>query len=594
MVNKITVNNQDSNYTHSIFDISEYTGISYDTLSDALNAIPQAKCKGGMTIRYIDSNNKYIQARCMTQNFTTDVTQWQGVDDEPTVGSKNLVESGGVFRNENFINTTTLTSFNRNNGYFYNLLTRTAVQNPSYFWSEVSILTCNFIEMRFPKSTGGGLGVEFRDSNKAKIESYSNTTENNGTKLSIPVPSGAAYIVFSYLTNTYATNKGIPVFDGVNFYQNVSVKEIVTKNVQRIENIENTTRNTSFQNVVDDSADFAITDGNANAALILKNGRILTKTFDSENIGRNVFFSKDTGNQLQDNVTLTELYTIYDNLVTKYPQFIKRGTDIGLASDGQAIRQYEIRFNTPRVITGEGSYYTKPNEWTDAVYAKNIVLINAGTHGDEKAPCIGTALAIKSIVEGMGIFFDSIRSNLIIKVVPTLNPYGFQNRTRKNYNDQDINRDISAQTQAESQAWKSWVDANTDVLYYFDMHGVDYYHPFFECAANTSQDHKIIYANEAANLASMFYYNWKNYLNDGKEDLAPRPYLIISQYQGMTISYTESIGIKGYIIETPCDIVDNAKNPAPNSFLSKSKSNKLTIDMLTNLLYQIANKNIII
>ena len=33
----------------------------------------------------------------MAQNFTTDTTQWQGVDDEPTAGSDNLVKSGGVY-----------------------------------------------------------------------------------------------------------------------------------------------------------------------------------------------------------------------------------------------------------------------------------------------------------------------------------------------------------------------------------------------------------------------------------------------------------------------------------------------------------------
>jgi hypothetical protein len=99
-VNKILVNNLDSNYTHSIFDISEYSGRQYSTLSDALNAIPQAKQKGGMTIRYIDSDNKYVQCRYMSNSTTsadfTNVTNWQGVDDEPIAGSKNLVESGGV------------------------------------------------------------------------------------------------------------------------------------------------------------------------------------------------------------------------------------------------------------------------------------------------------------------------------------------------------------------------------------------------------------------------------------------------------------------------------------------------------------------
>jgi hypothetical protein len=32
----------------------------------------------------------------MAQNFTTDVTQWQGVDNEPILGSKNFVESNGI------------------------------------------------------------------------------------------------------------------------------------------------------------------------------------------------------------------------------------------------------------------------------------------------------------------------------------------------------------------------------------------------------------------------------------------------------------------------------------------------------------------
>ena len=68
-------------------------------LSDAnLNTlIPTPVRKGGMSIKFVQSSdNKYVQYRCMAQNFTTDATQWQGVDDEPTLGSKNLVTSGGV------------------------------------------------------------------------------------------------------------------------------------------------------------------------------------------------------------------------------------------------------------------------------------------------------------------------------------------------------------------------------------------------------------------------------------------------------------------------------------------------------------------
>ena len=90
-----------------IFDISAYhatgsTLATYSNLAAALGAdganVPASVRKGGMSIKFVlTSDNKYIQARCMAQNFTTDVVQWQGVDDEPTAGSDNLVKSEGVY-----------------------------------------------------------------------------------------------------------------------------------------------------------------------------------------------------------------------------------------------------------------------------------------------------------------------------------------------------------------------------------------------------------------------------------------------------------------------------------------------------------------
>lgn len=59
--------------------------------------IPTGWRHGGMTISFVrTSDNKYIQAICTANTFTTDVTQWQGVDDEPAAGSDNLIKSGGV------------------------------------------------------------------------------------------------------------------------------------------------------------------------------------------------------------------------------------------------------------------------------------------------------------------------------------------------------------------------------------------------------------------------------------------------------------------------------------------------------------------
>ena len=99
--------NRDGNVVgeiNDIFDISEYNAsgtppvlATYASLSLALAAVPQTKQKGGMTIRYVQtSDNKYVQWRLTADSWSTIESDWQGVDDEPTAGSDNLVKSGGV------------------------------------------------------------------------------------------------------------------------------------------------------------------------------------------------------------------------------------------------------------------------------------------------------------------------------------------------------------------------------------------------------------------------------------------------------------------------------------------------------------------
>lgn len=91
----------------SAFDLSAYNnGTTYADLSaalTALNALPAAYKKGGMSMKFVlSSDNKYVQARLMTNIFTTSVNDWQVVDDEPVYGSRNLIKSGGVFGKVDF------------------------------------------------------------------------------------------------------------------------------------------------------------------------------------------------------------------------------------------------------------------------------------------------------------------------------------------------------------------------------------------------------------------------------------------------------------------------------------------------------------
>ena len=63
--------------------------------------IPALVRHGGMSIKFIQgsvpsSDNKYVQYRLMSPAWSNTESDWQGVDDNPTNGSKNLVTSGGV------------------------------------------------------------------------------------------------------------------------------------------------------------------------------------------------------------------------------------------------------------------------------------------------------------------------------------------------------------------------------------------------------------------------------------------------------------------------------------------------------------------
>ena len=87
-----------------VYDVTvNNDGITFTSLSVLLSSenlstlIPTSVQHGGMSIRFVQSSdNKYVQYRLMKNIWSTTETDWQGVDDEPTAGSDNLVKSGGI------------------------------------------------------------------------------------------------------------------------------------------------------------------------------------------------------------------------------------------------------------------------------------------------------------------------------------------------------------------------------------------------------------------------------------------------------------------------------------------------------------------
>lgn len=85
-----------------VYDISAAnSGAKYADLSAALGVdggnVPSEIRRGGMSVKFVQSSdNKYVQYRLMSDSFNTTPSNWQGLDDEPTENSENLVKSGGV------------------------------------------------------------------------------------------------------------------------------------------------------------------------------------------------------------------------------------------------------------------------------------------------------------------------------------------------------------------------------------------------------------------------------------------------------------------------------------------------------------------
>ena len=182
----------------SAFDLSAYNnGTTYADLSaalTALNALPAVYKKGGMSVKYVQtSDNKYIQYRLMSDTFNTTPSNWQGVDDVPTAGSKNIVESGGVYNKLLYINTN-LTRTTWNNGFYDNVngvatfTSHQGLQSATYTLDndkgKVAISNAN----KGPYS--GALLYMFVDNDMNILSSGS----DNAT---VDIPSGAIYLIIN-------------------------------------------------------------------------------------------------------------------------------------------------------------------------------------------------------------------------------------------------------------------------------------------------------------------------------------------------------------------------------------------------------------
>ena len=224
---------------------------------------------------------------------------------------------------------------------------------------------------------------------------------------------------------------------------------------------------------------------------------------------------------------------LFDELMSIAPEYITKhelGKASGVDDEGKPYTLYEYRFMPMSV---------NPAPNTSRVVPK--VLITSSIHGFEKTCTFGLYFWLKELVNNWqsNEFLRELRHKVEIRVIPVLNPWGFDNNDYNNANNVNINRNFPCNgwqanmdssssasgeaplDQPESGIAAKWLSNNKDALLYIDCHTNGYWWTatyFDMCAMLTSSNRRDPYFNRLfdvmvahiTNLTSMWPVKYPN------------------------------------------------------------------------------------
>ena len=177
--------------------------------------------------------------------------------------------------------------------------------------------------------------------------------------------------------------------------------------------------------------------------------------------------------------TINDVYTEFDELLNTNSDIMSKnllgyGSDpLGVADNSLPIYEYVI--NNPKTKSVGLALNESPT-----------ILIQSGTHGNEKSAVWSTLQFFKQLLNNYhnNDSLASIKSNVTFKVIPILNPGGYNDSTRLNRHGVDINRNFSFRwtettsgvkgtspySETESKILRDWLLANNNVVAYIDYH----------------------------------------------------------------------------------------------------------------------------
>ena len=169
------------------------------------------------------------------------------------------------------------------------------------------------------------------------------------------------------------------------------------------------------------------------------------------------------------NTLYSTLIAEFDALVTAYPNYITKA-DLGVSSDE---------------VNHLYSYTLKPISTQNSGKQLPTMLIVSGQHGFEKASIYGLYYLAKDLCEhwNESRLLDGLRNHCVIKMIPSANPYGFNNNSYFNANGVNLNKNYDTAkfpidetggttpfSEPETQIIRDFVEDNLDAILLVDFH----------------------------------------------------------------------------------------------------------------------------
>ena len=281
------------------------------------------------------------------------------------------------------------------------------------------------------------------------------------------------------------------------------------------------------------------------------------------------------------NMTITDIYDEYDSLVSSYPNNVSRNL-IGYGSTNTGEEDLSLPIY---------EYVFKPSQdINDSLSETPVMLIQTGTHGNEKSTVYSTLTFCKELMENIEL--EDIKNNVCIKVVPITNPGGFNDNTRNNRNDVNLNRNYQYQwskatdedkgsaplSEPETQATHDWMLANSEAIFYTDFHN-----SLSETTSYTvtmSEYMKKLYSSVIRRISK----GWRNRFNIGP---TTRPHGQIIDIWSNGWSIQDAYHIAG--IENTLTLEVGYKSASDDSTIYDEIVMKRGTELLTNVIKAVIN-----